>query len=820
MPISRDGLILELLGELDGSTILDTSDSADHASITGNVAVEKGGHPLGDAFVFDGSSAAHLPYDALVTGISPRTIALWFSRSTSTYGSSFETIYNAGSRETGRWMNITLGSGSVEFLNYGYGEQNDTISFDYAGAWHFVCFQYDGAFKKSWINGDKVVEKSIILDTGSGYHELAQREGGYRFQGKLARIRIWNRALSEAEVAAVFNESTSLRSTRRNVNMLSPDKTTHALALGLGESRNGLATATSLGMEKRRFHAAGFGFTTHRSASLGLGISACFAPAVHALGDQQMQPQAARLGRAGHFTLPLVLGGAGRRTIARHAAPLTGTGRTFGLRQTSTLAGNVGHVVRTAMDLTDLHTRRRTHTLRIFLEEDDVTAAVLECDLRMVLDSPHDSVSLVFGRGRPSIDAILESRRPKNTAATPRIHLHIDGEPHVFLLEEREERTRTILLAGRSPSALAETPYADSISVEGGVPASEAAQMLAGACGLGLAWETHDWRLPAAWIGSGPPVVSLRRLAGAVGAYLRWDSPRQTLTVVEAHSGLSKQSNILDCTAEPVLDASEVVAHGTGCNAVTVLGNAADIQLPRLEVEAPPEDLAGHLQGAPATVFAHWPAGRSSATWTWASHGSVASLGQTLVWRKRVLTTFVMGRAELGESPVLLGCVQWIGASAGALRLNPGGTQLLCDSGRSGVALLDYAIRVQRFLLIGHDVPALVFIVAASAPDRTGVRVIHGDDAAREEDEAIEEPLLTDRAGAVARGRSHVAWRSRSRRVRTVTMPYKPGLVPGTIIALDHGEYGIAGLCLVRAVQLEARGPKLVHHLELVQWTN
>ncbi|TVM19467.1 hypothetical protein DPQ33_03665 [Oceanidesulfovibrio indonesiensis] len=820
MPISRNGLVLELLGELDGSTLLDTSDSAHHASTIGNVMVEQGGHPQGNAFVFNGSSAAHLPFEALITGTSPRTVAMWFFRETNTYGGNFETIYNAGSRQTGRWFDITLGSGAVEFLNYGYGEQNDTISFNYAGAWHFVCFQYDGAHKKAWINNSKVVDKSIYLDTGSGYHELAQREGSYRFQGRLARIRIWSRALSDAEVAAVYNESTSLRSTQRNVNTLGPSRADHAMAVGLGDCRSGLAAMNALGMESRRLHATGLGFAVSRPASLSLGTATCPAPAVHALGDQRLQPDAARLGRANHCAMPLVLGGAGRRTIARHVAPLTGTGRAFAVRHPSSLAGAAGHLAWSALDLTDTRTHRRSHSVHVFLDEDEITAAVLECNLDMDLDSPHDSVALVAGRGRSNTDAILDRHRPTGSAATPRLRLDIDGEAHVFLLEKRDERARTIRLAGRSPSALAEPLYATSITLGGGVLASQAAQVLAESCDLDIIWETHDWLLPETWLGSGPPMESLHSLAGAVGAFLRWDGLRQSLAVKEPHRSITSRSDILDFTDKPVLDANESTEHGTGRNAVTVLGHAVDIHLPRLEVEPPPGGLAGHLRGVPATVLAHWPAGRSAATWTWASHGSVASLGEAILWRRRVLTTFVMGRADLGESPIRLERVQWIGASAGSVRLSPGSTQLLCESGRSGVALLDYAIRVQRFLLSGHDVPALVFLVAASVPDRTGVRVIHGSIAAREEDETIEEPLITDQAGAVARGRSHLAWRSRPRRIRTVTLPYTSGLAPGAVIALDHGEHDIAGPCLVRAVRLEARGPKLLHHLELVQWTD
>ncbi|MFW5734472.1 MAG: LamG-like jellyroll fold domain-containing protein [Oceanidesulfovibrio sp.] len=819
MAIPREGLVLELLGELDGSNILDTSEHSDHAVVEGVVEVEHGGHPLGDAIVFDGSNAVALPFGALIQGASPRTVSLWFHREANLSG-EYETLYNAGSRQVLRWFNITLGPGTLEFLNYGYGAENTTVHFDYAGAWHWVCFHYDGAVKRAWIDGALVLEQSISLDTGGAYHELAQREGGYRFHGRLARLRIWNRALDEAEIAAVYNESGLQCSTVRYANILGPDTARLAMATGLGRTVRGMSSTQTLGLDICGLFGGSLGGAASRIASLGLGDSAIAPATANALGAQRLLAEPARLGRSGHLAFSCGIVGPGSGAVIRHRTPLAGMGQGLTVRQPYALAGPAGLTMRSAMDLADQPSRRRSHAVRVFLDGEEVTSAVVQCDLRMALDAPHDEISVILGRGNAAIDTVLKERRPLSHSGTSRLEVHIDGASHIFLLETCEQHVRTLRLGGRTLSALAESPYAEAATVEGGVLASEAARSLAESCGLDIAWSTHDWLLPESWIGSGPPMDSLRRLAAAVGAFLRWDGENGRLIALHAHSAAIVQSIFLDCATMPMLDGSCAAEPGTGRNAVTVLGHAAEIDLPRLEVEPHSPDLPGHLRGAPATVLAHWPAGRSSTAWTWASHGSVDSLGEGLLMRRNVPVPFVMGRARLDESPVSLERVRWLGASAGGVRLSPGGSELLCDSGRSGVALLDYAVLVQRFLLSGHDVPALVFLVASTAPDRTGVRVIHGHGQTREEDMPIEDPLLTDRASAVARGRAHLAWRSRPRRVFTVTMPYRAVVAPGVVVGLDHGEVDASGPCLVRAAHIEAHGPKLVHHLDLVQWTD
>jgi len=76
------------------------------------------------------------------------------------------------------------------------------------GTWHHVVALYDGSKMKIYI--DKVgIETSQILDIDSGTNPVAigAREGAYYFDGALDSIVMFNRALTEDEIAILYADS-------------------------------------------------------------------------------------------------------------------------------------------------------------------------------------------------------------------------------------------------------------------------------------------------------------------------------------------------------------------------------------------------------------------------------------------------------------------------------------------------------------------------------------------------------------------------------------------------------------------------------------
>lgn len=93
-------------------------------------------------------------------------------------------------------------------VNWGNGTLagNTTLS---ANTWYHVAFTYDGSYARVWLNGieDGSVAASGDLVTANGnniignYNDLIQ----YWFNGSIDDVRIYNRALSGAEVSQLYN---------------------------------------------------------------------------------------------------------------------------------------------------------------------------------------------------------------------------------------------------------------------------------------------------------------------------------------------------------------------------------------------------------------------------------------------------------------------------------------------------------------------------------------------------------------------------------------------------------------------------------------
>ncbi len=78
------------------------------------------------------------------------------------------------------------------------------------GAWKHVVFVHDGAKDKIFMNGVLVAQKDVLgklnkttRPLGLGYNPI---DGGNYFKGSLDDVQIYNRALSDAEIAALYAE--------------------------------------------------------------------------------------------------------------------------------------------------------------------------------------------------------------------------------------------------------------------------------------------------------------------------------------------------------------------------------------------------------------------------------------------------------------------------------------------------------------------------------------------------------------------------------------------------------------------------------------
>jgi len=78
---------------------------------------------------------------------------------------------------------------------------------DVKGVWHHAVMTYDGKSMRIFANGKPVAETAINLPRTPGSGELClgrRADGGFLLDAVFDDVRVWNRALSEEEIAAIF----------------------------------------------------------------------------------------------------------------------------------------------------------------------------------------------------------------------------------------------------------------------------------------------------------------------------------------------------------------------------------------------------------------------------------------------------------------------------------------------------------------------------------------------------------------------------------------------------------------------------------------
>jgi len=84
---------------------------------------------------------------------------------------------------------------------------------DVKGKWHHCALTYDGSILRVYANGRPLAEKAIDLPRtpGTGVLRFGQRpDGGFAMQAVFDDVRVWNRALSAGEIAAIFKTPDNL----------------------------------------------------------------------------------------------------------------------------------------------------------------------------------------------------------------------------------------------------------------------------------------------------------------------------------------------------------------------------------------------------------------------------------------------------------------------------------------------------------------------------------------------------------------------------------------------------------------------------------
>jgi hypothetical protein len=186
--------------QLDGDAN-DTSGSENHGAVNGATpATDRLGNP-GLAFTFDGAGdSITAPHNNIPTGTEPRTLSAWVYP---LVASGDHTIVGWGDLDIGQACYLNLYRNRFRFVGYNYdlGGPTNVVP----GSWYFVAATYDGSVHRLFVNAEEVANGSLPWSTTATDVSIGNYFGGtHFFNGTIDDIRIYNRALSAAEIAALY----------------------------------------------------------------------------------------------------------------------------------------------------------------------------------------------------------------------------------------------------------------------------------------------------------------------------------------------------------------------------------------------------------------------------------------------------------------------------------------------------------------------------------------------------------------------------------------------------------------------------------------
>ena len=161
------------------------------------------------AYSFDGTASSMIAANSAQQNSDYTTIAFWINvKNLPVNGEAF-ILSNGGWQE--RWKISLPSHGKPVFTTNGTGGISDMDSGNSAltpGTWTHVAMTHDGAKDKIYINGQPVASKDVTgtlhsttQPLGFGWNPI---DGGNFLDGSLDEVRIYNRALTDQEVADLF----------------------------------------------------------------------------------------------------------------------------------------------------------------------------------------------------------------------------------------------------------------------------------------------------------------------------------------------------------------------------------------------------------------------------------------------------------------------------------------------------------------------------------------------------------------------------------------------------------------------------------------
>ncbi len=159
---------------------------------------------IGQALSFNGTNQyVNVGINNMPAINGPQTISLWMR-----YSSVPTTIQDLFSHwGNNAYSQLSFRSPTDFGLHRGGGGAVvDSSVIPSPGAWHYIVYTYDGTTNRIYVDGVQTGASTNVPDIGATqYADIASWSGGELFNGSIDDVRIYNRALSAAEVKQLYN---------------------------------------------------------------------------------------------------------------------------------------------------------------------------------------------------------------------------------------------------------------------------------------------------------------------------------------------------------------------------------------------------------------------------------------------------------------------------------------------------------------------------------------------------------------------------------------------------------------------------------------
>ena len=158
---------------------------------------------------FNGNSRLYASSISIPTGASPRALSLWLRYKDIPGTTASDASVFAGWGTTSSMARFEAYVEAQElYIIYSSNYLKTDIKIQDAN-WHHVLLQYDGSTSEIYYDGQLAASEAKTLGTRNNYLYVGARENGeYAFDGYLAGIRIYNRAMTGTEIAYLASEFT------------------------------------------------------------------------------------------------------------------------------------------------------------------------------------------------------------------------------------------------------------------------------------------------------------------------------------------------------------------------------------------------------------------------------------------------------------------------------------------------------------------------------------------------------------------------------------------------------------------------------------